>query len=118
MSVENTAALDVLTERCRQIKAEGWTPEHDDEHCAGEMAEAAALYIMHGTRLQGSYHDLGDGGESRRWPADWPWAPVWWKPKDRRRNLVRAAALLLAEIERLDRRAALSPSANASEGGK
>jgi hypothetical protein len=28
---------------------------------------------------------------------------MWWKPKDRRRDLVRAAALIIAEIERLDR---------------
>lgn len=27
----------------------------------------------------------------------------WWKPKDRRRNLVKAGALIVAEIERLDR---------------
>jgi hypothetical protein len=44
-------------------------------------------------------------------PTHWmplPEPPKWdrdsWKPKDRRRNLVRAAALLIAEIERLDRR--------------
>lgn len=39
--------------------------------------------------------------------AEWPWtgwATEWFKPKDDRYNLVRAAALLLAEIERLDRR--------------
>ena len=34
----------------------------------------------------------------------WPWAAEWWKPKDCRRNLVRAGALILAEIERLDRK--------------
>lgn len=37
------------------------------------------------------------------WRVLWPWDREWWKPKDRRRNLVRAAALLIAEIERLDR---------------
>jgi len=35
------AALDVLAERRRQIEAEGWTPEHDDEHDAGALALAA-----------------------------------------------------------------------------
>jgi len=30
------------------------------------------------------------------------WAREWWKPKDRRRDLIRAAALIVAEIERLD----------------
>ena len=33
----------------------------------------------------------------------WPWAASWWKPKNRRRDLVRAAALIVAEIERIDR---------------
>jgi len=33
----------------------------------------------------------------------WPWDPKWWKPKDRRRDLVRAAALIIAEIDRHDR---------------
>jgi hypothetical protein len=36
----------------------------------------------------------------------WPWEDKWWKPKDRRRDLVRAGALIVAEIERLDRLAA------------
>ena len=38
-------------------------------------------------------------------PFGWPhtWDASWWKPKDRRRDLVRAGALIIAEIERLDR---------------
>ncbi|NPW56957.1 hypothetical protein HPR97_34090, partial [Pseudomonas aeruginosa] len=35
----------------------------------------------------------------------WPWDEEWWKPKSARENLVRAGALVLAEIERLDRSA-------------
>jgi hypothetical protein len=37
------------------------------------------------------------------WLQIWPWDRKWWKPTDRRRDLVKAAALILAEIERLDR---------------
>lgn len=35
----------------------------------------------------------------------WPhsWASCWFKPTNRRRDLVKAAALLIAEIDRLDR---------------
>lgn len=40
-------------------------------------------------------------------PRLWAWHSRWWKPKDRRCNLVRAGALIVAEIERLDRAAAL-----------
>lgn len=89
------AARDVLAERQRQIDKEGWAPEHDDEHDAGEMASAAACYVR-----ARSYPSASGK------PADWPWGACWWKPKDERSNLVRAAALLLAEIERIDRSAA------------
>lgn len=34
-----TAALsDVIAERRRQIDAEGWSTEHDDEHLPGELS--------------------------------------------------------------------------------
>lgn len=87
------AARDVLAERRRQIEAEGWTPEHDDEHGAGEMAAAAACYALNAA---------GCGCEVAR---NWPWDRSWWKPSTARRDLVKAAALILAEIERLDRAA-------------
>jgi hypothetical protein len=93
------ALRDVAAERRRQIEAEGWTPAHDDEHGNGEMARAAATYAL---------YDLGVPGVEYVSSLDdeiWPWSPKWLKPKDHRRNLVRAAALLLAEIERLDRAA-------------
>lgn len=35
-------------------------------------------------------------------PLTWPFSDLDWKPTDVRRNLVKAAALLLAEIERID----------------
>jgi hypothetical protein len=91
------AVIDVLAERRRQVEAEGWTAAHDDGHRHGEMAVAAACYAL-------STADDSDGPEVRLVGAElWPWADEWWKPKDRRHDLVRAAALLLAEIERLDR---------------
>ena len=87
------AVLDVAAERRRQIEAEGWTPEHDDEHGAGEMAAAAACYALNAA---------GCGCEVAR---NWPWDRSWWKPSTARRDLVKAGALILAEIERLDRMA-------------
>jgi len=36
-------------------------------------------------------------------PDVWPWGGFTWKPTTPRRDLVKAAALILAEIERLDR---------------
>lgn len=44
-----------------------------------------------------------DGPPGTVVPRGWPWGSSWWKPKDPRRDLVRAGALILAEIERIDR---------------
>jgi len=88
------AARDVLAERRRQIDAEGWTPEHDDEHSRGEMALAAACYAV------------ADNDPRAEPPPLWPWDTEWWKPTSERRMLVKAGALILAEIERLDRASA------------
>ncbi|EPO5639683.1 hypothetical protein ACIUZH_18350 [Pseudomonas aeruginosa] len=85
------AWLDVQAERRRQITAEGWTPEHDDLYCAAELPRAAAAYILNGANDEA--------------PAIWPFSAKWWKPRDARSNYVRASALILAEIERLDRAA-------------
>lgn len=89
------AARDVLAERQRQISVEGWTPAHDDQYTLGQLASAAGCYAMF-TQA----YPPGD-------PVDfWPWARTWWKPSaGPRRNLVKAGALILAEIERLDRAA-------------
>lgn len=64
------AVLDVAAERRRQVEAEGWTPEHDDEHWAEELAFAASCYAT---------ADEGDPP-----PAVWPFHLSWWKPTDRR----------------------------------
>jgi hypothetical protein len=92
----STAIEDVIAERERQKSAEGWTPEHDDTHSCGEMAQAAACYAYP------TPWGVNPASETEP-PRLWPWNRKWWKPKDRRRNLVRAAALIVAEIERIDR---------------
>lgn len=116
---EMRAARDVLAERRRQVEVEGWTPEHDDEHQHGELARAAACYARPDDV---SYTDnygraLGPDGNAVPMPVfdlrrysyqralRWPWERKWWKPADTRRNLVKAGALIIAEIERLDRAA-------------
>lgn len=88
------AAADVLAERRRQIEAEGWTPEHDDEHSDGSLARAAVCYALSGAQFDRP-------SLSVLWPKSW--SSGWLKPTNARRDLVKAAALILAEIERLDR---------------
>ncbi|MDI9716407.1 hypothetical protein [Pseudomonas aeruginosa] len=94
------AWLDVQAERRRQVENEGWTPEHDDEHSHGQMARAAACYALAGSSAP------NDGTAALLVSLAWPWDEQWWKPTSARRDLVKACALGLAEIERLDRAAA------------
>lgn len=85
------SGIELITvERERQISKEGWSATHDDnEHEAGDLLDAAICY---------AYTDPGDDTE----PVDWPWDSKWWKPStDPVRNLVKAGALIAAEIDRL-----------------
>ncbi len=93
------AWLDVQAERRRQIEAEGWTPQHDDEHADGQMAQAAGCYALHAGGIGTDWPDGRQNGSA----LFWPWDKDWWKPTTPRRDLVKACALALAEIERLDR---------------
>ncbi|EPS9370119.1 hypothetical protein [Klebsiella pneumoniae] len=95
------AAADVLAERKRQVTTEGWTPGHDDEYEHGELADAAGCYAL-------SSELFDCAGEP---PRPWPWPDEWWKPTNRRRDLVKAGALILAEIERLDRASGINVEA-------
>lgn len=104
---------DVIAERQRQISQEGWTIEHDDEHGHGELAAAAATYAylasLHSDFRKEQIKRFGHSSDgivalvNHLWPSQW--ANYWFKPKNRRRDLVKAAALIVAEIERLDREA-------------
>lgn len=82
------AAADVLAERHRQIVVKGWVPEHDDTYIGCELAAAAISYIE---PMEAENY----------WPADWH--DDSFRPSDYRSNLVKAAALLIAELERVDR---------------
>lgn len=90
----------MLAERLRQIDVEGWTPEHDDTHDRRELLKAARCYAdlaSYAPRLRSAVLKRGEP------PAGWPWDAEWWNPSSPRRDMVKAAALIIAEIERLDR---------------
>lgn len=102
--VQQTAALlDVAAERRRQIDDERWSLAHDDDHDDGDIAAAGSAYAL---AAADALHPMsqGDGDFKSNPPAMWPWDDEWWKPSDPRRMLVKAGALILAEIERLDRK--------------
>lgn len=86
----------IAAERDRQVSSEGWTPTHDDAYSKLELVRAAVAYALHGT--------------NQRIVPDsfWPWHLDWWRPSDNVRNLVKAGALIAAEIDRIRRAAALA----------
>ena len=97
-AMSTQAARDVAAERKRQVDAEGWTPEHDDKHDLCELARAAACYAGNAAGHVYVYASAV--------PWFWPWDRSWWKPTTPRADLVKAGALILAEIERIDRKVA------------
>lgn len=77
----------MLAERQRQIKAKGFTPEHDDLHTQGQLAWAAAAYavaadsaIYEADKLRPAWNESYIAGVSRVWPWNW----TLWKPTNKR----------------------------------
>lgn len=98
----------IAAERERQITAEGWTAAHDDAHEDGDMVSAAIGYLIFSWwkivgKACGWTRPTVDNIIGDQW---WPWDSTWWKPSedDQIRNLVKAGALIAAEIDRLKRK--------------
>lgn len=108
LGIDIPAAM--LAERQRQLVVEGWSTEHDTQHDAGGLLTVAMFYYRHGAGLSLPLQ-LEPGTVGRAMPVGWPWAPQWWKPKTPSRDLERAGALCLAEIDRLR---ALEPDCDVS----
>lgn len=103
------AITDIIAERQRQQSVEGWTPKNDDIYKSGTLSTAAACYVARAFSTPAYKETI---------PQAWPWSPDWWKPTTPRRDLVKAGALIAAEIERIDRAAHQSEQleGNAGEG--
>lgn len=71
----------IAAEHNRQIEEECYTPNHDDQHDNGELADAAAVYAAN-RRWRSTLGMLG---------GMWPWDAKSWKPtpNDRIRELVK-----------------------------
>ena len=85
-----TGADLIAAERQRQIDVEKWD---DSRYTTPDLALAAAAYAMPADRRR----MVGEV------PAGWPWETRFWKPTpdDRVRELVKAGALIAAEIDRV-----------------
>lgn len=89
-------ASAVLAERQRQISAEGYDSAHDDKAVReGELARAGATYASYAIETMPQCRELIRN--------DWPWNEDSFKPTAFRRDLVKSAALIVAEGERHDR---------------
>ena len=78
----------IAAERRRQIETKGWTVEHDDSHAGGEIADAAADFASTGQQPIA---------------RSWAYVSKVIKRESRREQLVKAGALIVAELERTER---------------
>lgn len=118
----------IAAERERQVSEEGWTPEHDDGHDNGALVDAALVYASPRELYVRADRSPGLGVVFMNvWPHGWRRKPSnagrtdghgldaskvreinAAKPASRVRELVMAGALLAAEIDRLNRAAAIA----------
>ena len=82
---------DVIAERQRQAVAKGFSAMHDKKYHNGEQARAGAAYAGYATR---PLHSV---------PCAWLQDYAAFKHYGKRRSLIAAEALSLAETERIDR---------------
>lgn len=88
---------DVVLERIEQIEEHGFDLQHDLGHHPGELALGAASYLNTAIdQLYGRHHAPKDS------PDTWPWQREAWRPGTARDNLVKALAIGLSVLDRLD----------------
>jgi len=87
----------VKAERLKQINKHGYTPEHDDEHTDGSIADAAACYA--------ATTDPYEKGHFGKFRALWRWDFNYYKKEEKTRKdqIITACSMLMAEWERLER---------------
>ena len=89
-----TGIEQIAKERRRQIKDEHWSLAHDkEEHTHFELTDAAIAYAIAAQEANGFPQDIRP---SAWWPESWDF-----KPADSIKCLVKAGALIAAEIDRL-----------------
>jgi hypothetical protein len=105
-----TVIGEIMRERVRQVVAEHHLPRQDDRLDMGELARMAAAHAMRAVAACFPPENPNHGIAWHRAALLWPFVGALFDRKDQRRHLVIAAALIVAEIERLDRAA---PAADA-----
>lgn len=82
----NRVKNEVARERAHQIEGHGWTPEFDDCHIGRQLLYASMAFAFNCDYM-------------------WPWGKERYNGErhTERKRLIKAVALIMAEIERLDR---------------
>lgn len=101
---ETRAVKDILSERFRQKNVKKYNEMNDDLYEQNELLRAAQSYLNHVVG-RGWVYDSENHSKyvEEDVPDFFPWENVYWKPKNPRQDLIRVAALIIAEIERMDR---------------
>lgn len=117
----------IAAERQRQISKEKWSEKHDDGHNQRELARAAHSYVGHYVHRAWVFTNelempgVRDGEKDYRneeAPEYWPWDEKDWNPQEPLRDLVKAGALIAAEIDRLQRAKRKPHTGELSSGGQ
>lgn len=114
LATRNIGVEWIALERARQVEKEGYDQRHDDGHSYRDLVAAAICYAEHAYQrgwLIERPETFGprDPEEAAAEyvgepvPSEWPWNDEYWKPKDPRRDLVRAGALIAAALDRMVR---------------
>ncbi len=103
MKVSHGAML-IAKERTRQVEEEGWDDAHDDDRETGSLAVAGACYALDVVAKNENVHFSWQVRYAELAGELFPFDREWWKPTlDPIRELVKAGALIAAEIDRLHR---------------
>ena len=93
--IKSTSFYSLVVERTRQIEAEGFLVCSDKGYKDEELALGAVTYALPESKREYYY------GYPKFWPSNWclhMWKPT---PNNRLRELCKAGALIVAEMERL-----------------
>lgn len=92
----------IALERVSHYTSRDYSAEHDDLHTNGELAWAACAYLFEGImpRMDGVHL--------------WPFSDGWKPEEDPVDNLVKAGALIAAEIDRIQRTRTEQPGFDSS----
>lgn len=91
----------IAKERQRHIEGEFYTSEHDDQHSNGQLAGAGAVYALNAAGFLDASNIQAKRPGVTHTVNLWPFGPSCYKPTNAVRNLVKAGALIAAEIDRL-----------------